>query len=211
MWRRVQRRALHGFQGPGYPKAHALPPDRPAQGHLVHKSLLPTNLSSEEFPNPASQGRLPHSRRGHEQERAVPRVRQNPPLSNGLLSCELRRLNRCLRWWCLRWWCLRRCLIRCRLNRRCFGLFLLPGPCLGSGVLRSARLLRLLRLRLVFGRLHPFLIIRGFNTRRAGGWAGLGLQAQPTATRGTGWVLENTLFRPQQGARTRPCRTPPTA
>ena len=30
--------------------------------------------------------------------------------------------------------------------------------------------------------------------------------------RGTGWVLENTLFRPQQGARTRPCRTsgPPT-
>ena len=32
-----------------------------------------------------------------------------------LLSCELRRLNRCLRWWRLRrWWCLN----RCRLNRR---------------------------------------------------------------------------------------------
>ena len=30
--------------------------------------------------------------------------------------------------------------------------------------------------------------------------------AQPTASR-AGWVLENTLFRPQQGSEARPCRT----
>ena len=57
-----------------------------------------------------------------------------------LLSCELRRLNRCLRWWCLRWWCLRRCastgVVSTGFGLRfgaagsvgtsCLGLFLLP-------------------------------------------------------------------------------------
>ena len=28
---RLRRRALHGPQGPGYPEAHALPPDRPGR------------------------------------------------------------------------------------------------------------------------------------------------------------------------------------
>ena len=107
-----------------------------------------------------------------------------------LLSCELRRLNRCLRWWCLR-----RCLNRCRLNRLWLALwssrlsrhvllrfvFAPRGPappfrfrCRRSvrrSVWRSVhllrlRLLRLLRLRrpVVFGRLH--LIIRGQDITR---------------------------------------------